>query len=336
MPPRHEDESTERKLACPFYRFNYHQYHECGKFVLKNYCALQQHLERKHRAEYEFYCSHCYRFFKTEESKNRHVITASTQHPNCASTYRGHDEITWPEWSRTFEKRGSNQKTRPRKGKNAALPSVEVAKWFWLWDQLFRGHDRPPEDVVHLLDNPVEEAIVQVANQRCIQSVIERYFAVNALGRCTAAELAEQIHQELTIVSRPNPSSRRYRITLSSNTMDNTSAAMLIEKTNSAGHGLFGLAADPVALTTAISEPLWEQASHRVDIDGWQPTWLSHGSITPAPLLSSQVGEFREMGGFAHDQTNRESVGAGEGWCDLAEETLPESFGVGFDGTGSS
>jgi hypothetical protein len=342
MSSRYDHESLERRLACPFYRFDNHRYSGCAKFDLKSYFALQQHLERKHKAEFEFYCPHCYLFFETEESKNNHVVTASTQQPNCASTYRGHDKIPWPEWDRTFG--NANPERRPRKGKNAALANVNREKWFWLWGQLFREHVRPPPEFVYFLDDPVEEATRQAVNQACIQSAIERYFAVNNFGRGTPAELAEQIRQELMIRSRPNPRSQKYRVGPISN-KDNTSATMVDD--NNDGAELPGPAADlgspsalfspqphdpesPPMLVTVSSESLWdtdeawakvrnkpiamgnattwEQVRHCIDFDEWRRSWFLYGPCVSVPILSSQVNVFRNMGGITYVEADEQAA----------------------------
>ncbi|KAK3370807.1 hypothetical protein B0T24DRAFT_300307 [Lasiosphaeria ovina] len=113
-----------RNFACPFYKFNPHDYQNCCTKKLKTFPHVLQHIERCHfipaKPRYFEYCACCFDQFEHETDWLAHSRTCQVQLPKPEKILRSERSLL--ETDATL--------TPPR-------------RWFQLWDQVFAGHARP-------------------------------------------------------------------------------------------------------------------------------------------------------------------------------------------------
>ncbi len=59
-------------LACPFYKWDAHKYHDCLRYGLRRIKDVKQHVYRRHTKP-DLYCAVCYQVFSSADARDAHV-----------------------------------------------------------------------------------------------------------------------------------------------------------------------------------------------------------------------------------------------------------------------
>ncbi len=125
---RAQQESTQKTLACHFWKFDPVQHRSCFSLRLSTVPRVKQHLMRNHVPE--FYCQRCLVIFQDDESHTAHIMCPGEY--GCA-----------PDPLARLNGISSRQHQQlSRKPKTSALS--ESDKWYTIWDIVFPDQPRPP------------------------------------------------------------------------------------------------------------------------------------------------------------------------------------------------
>ncbi|KAH8679414.1 hypothetical protein BGZ61DRAFT_535808 [Ilyonectria robusta] len=118
-------EENTRFWACLYYASDQHNHFHClGKYKLRRFADIMQHLERYHRLP-RFYCPKCWHKQKTKTAQDAHIRDCSS--PNLPPPEQLYDDKVDQLKDMLKSRRGS----------------ADEDKWFSMWDMIFPGRPRP-------------------------------------------------------------------------------------------------------------------------------------------------------------------------------------------------
>ncbi|CAH0019620.1 unnamed protein product [Clonostachys rhizophaga] len=130
--------SSNTFLACPYYKMDPARYSRCyRKDELHRFADVKQHLIRAHILR-KNHCTRCWAEFDDFESYRSH-----TSRSNC-------QEEPGPEPLLPMEVERLREDT---------MGGSKVQKWYWLWDNFFRGHEPPPSPFLDQEDEVAQRYI---------------------------------------------------------------------------------------------------------------------------------------------------------------------------------
>ncbi|KAK0643211.1 hypothetical protein B0T16DRAFT_415513 [Cercophora newfieldiana] len=137
---RQGSESKLQALACPFYRFNPRNYHDCRGFTLRRVKDVKQHIARKHT----------------------HTALPNSEEPrqnHDTATHNTHQQDLSPHHAWSLRHGADNpllvitgeQKKKLKSYLGRGKPIQE--QWYEIWNILFPGRDRPQSIYLHSTNN---------------------------------------------------------------------------------------------------------------------------------------------------------------------------------------
>ncbi|KEY64089.1 hypothetical protein S7711_09484 [Stachybotrys chartarum IBT 7711] len=140
-PKKRAEETTNRQLACPYWKLDSRSHRSCFSKKLTRIRDVKQHLARRHTPK--FYCERCFATFETEGSHEAHITRVSDDLCSRDPT-RKLDGITHA------QQRQLSRRSDPKLS--------EEQQWFSIWDVVFPTMERPRSAY---LDAGLSEEIAQ-------------------------------------------------------------------------------------------------------------------------------------------------------------------------------
>lgn len=140
-PKKRAEETTNRQLACPYWKLDSRSHRSCFSKKLTRIRDVKQHLARRHTPK--FYCERCFATFETEGSHEAHITRVSDD--LCSRDPKQKlDGITHA------QQRQLSRRSDPKLS--------EEQQWFSIWDVVFPTEERPRSAY---LDAGLSEEIAQ-------------------------------------------------------------------------------------------------------------------------------------------------------------------------------